>query len=94
MRLMERLPTLSIGTITTNVPGPQFPLYALGKRLVGYYPYVPILHGVPIAVAILSYHGRVAFGVTGDYTAAPDVGVLARGIENGIAELTKAAGAS
>jgi diacylglycerol O-acyltransferase len=91
MRLMERLPKLSIGTVTTNVPGPQFPLYAMGRRLVAYYPFVPIAHGAPVGVAILSYDGKVAFGLTGDYEALPDLRVLARGIEVGLEELAELA---
>ncbi len=79
-----------VNTVTTNVPGPQFPLYALGRRMVGYYPYVPIFHGMRVGVAILSYDGQAAFGVTGDYESMPDIGVLARGIQDSVAELLKA----
>ncbi len=89
IQLMARLGQRSINTVTTNVPGPQVPLYALGRRMVGYYPFVPILHGTRIGIAILSYDGRVAFGVTGDYESVPDIGVLTRGIEGSVAELRK-----
>ena len=78
-----------VNTVTTNVPGPQFPLYALGRRMVGYYPYVPIFHGMRAGVAILSYDGQVAFGITGDYGSMPDLGMLAQGIEESITELLK-----
>ena len=44
-----------------------------------------------IGVAIFSYDGKLGFGITGDYDAAPDIGVLARGIEDGLAELLKRA---
>jgi diacylglycerol O-acyltransferase len=91
MRLMEHLPRLSIGTITTNVPGPQVALHCLGRELIGYYPYVPVAHGVPVAVAILSYNGRVAFGVTGDYETVPDLDVLTQGIHASLGELVKTA---
>ena len=80
-----------VNTVTTNVPGPQFPLYALGRKMIGYYPYVPIFHGMRVGVAILSYDGQVAFGVTGDYETMSDIGVLARGIEDSVAQLMKAA---
>ena len=79
-RMMRRIPQRTIGTVTTNVPGPQFPLYCLGREMLEYRPFVPIAHGVRIGVAILSYNGRLFFGVTGDGTSAPDVGVLASGI--------------
>jgi diacylglycerol O-acyltransferase len=86
-RLMHQLPQRSINTVTTNVPGPQFPLYCMGRRMLEYRPYVPISHGVRVGTAILSYDGNLAFGVTGDYDTAPDVGVLARAITTGIDDL-------
>jgi diacylglycerol O-acyltransferase len=86
-RLMHQLPQRSVNTVTTNVPGPQYPLYCAGRKMLAYYPYVPISHGVRIGTAILSYNGQVAFGVTGDEETAPDVDVLASGIESGLTEL-------
>jgi diacylglycerol O-acyltransferase len=44
--------------------------------MVAYQPLVPIAQGVRIGVAILSYHGNVSFGVTGDYDTVPDVARL------------------
>ena len=76
-----------VQTVTTNVPGPQFPLYAAGRRMVYAYPYVPIAGHVRIGIAIFSYLGGLNFGVTGDYDSVPDLEVLTRGIEAGIAEL-------
>jgi len=57
--------------------------------MLEYLPFVPIAHGVRIGVAITSYNGRVAFGVTGDFDTTADIDVLAIGIEDGIAELLK-----
>lgn len=87
MSLMHTLPQRVINTVTTNVPGPQFPLYALGREMLEYLPYVPVSAGVRIGVAILSYNGRVAFGVTGDYDTAPDVHSMAGHIEAELAAL-------
>jgi diacylglycerol O-acyltransferase / wax synthase len=70
-----------MNTVTTNVPGPQFPLYFAGREMLEYLPYVPIGPGVRIGVAIMSYNGRLQFAVTGDYDTAPDIGILAEGIE-------------
>jgi diacylglycerol O-acyltransferase len=70
------VPQRFINTVTTNVPGPQFPLYCLGREMLEYRPFVPISHGVRVGTAILSYNGRLCFGVTGDYTSATDVGVV------------------
>ena len=77
----------AIHTVTTNVPGPQFPLYCLGREMQAYLPFVPITHGIRIGTAILSYNGRLFFGVTGDYDTASDVDVVADGTANAITEL-------
>jgi WS/DGAT/MGAT family acyltransferase len=80
-----------IVTVTTNVPGPRQPLYAMGRRLVEIIPYVPIATTVRTGVSIFTYCDRVTFGVTGDFAANPDLDVLAQGIESGVAELVAAA---
>ena len=90
-RLMHRLPQRSVNTVTTNVPGPQFPLYCLGREMLEYRPFVPISHGVRVGTAILSYNGQLSFGVTGDRETAPDVDVLADAIAAGVDELGAAA---
>jgi len=92
MRTQHLMTQRSITTVTTNVPGPQFPLYCLGREMLEYLPYVPISHGVRVGTAILSYNGRLAFGVTGDLDQAPDIDVLAGGIVSGITDLRNAAG--
>ena len=89
--LMRRTPQASVNTVTTNVPGPQVPLYACGREMLSYFPFVPLSQGVRIGVAILSYNGRIAFGVTGDWDTTADLDVMTTGIEHGIAELTAAA---
>ena len=88
-RLMHRLPQRSVNTVTTNVPGPQFPLYCLGREMLEYRPFVPISHGVRVGTAILSYNGRLSFGVTGDGETASDVDVLAAAISRGVNELAE-----
>ncbi|HET6953670.1 MAG TPA: wax ester/triacylglycerol synthase family O-acyltransferase [Acidimicrobiales bacterium] len=84
---MRRLPQRSINTVTTNVPGPQSPLYCLGREMIEYRPFVPIYHGVRVSTAILSYNGRVYFGVTGDYQTTPQVDVVADGAVRAVREL-------
>jgi diacylglycerol O-acyltransferase / wax synthase len=76
-----------LDTVTTNVPGPQFPLYLCGRRMVRACPYVPLAAPLRVGVAIFSYDGELVFGVTGDYDCAPDIDVLVRGISNGLTEL-------
>jgi diacylglycerol O-acyltransferase len=92
LRSQHLVPQRSINTVTTNVPGPQFPLYCLGREMLDYLPYVPISHGLRVGTAILSYNGRLAFGVTADEDHGPDVAVLADGIRDGLAGLRAAAG--
>ena len=87
MRLATRVAQRNVNTVTTNVPGPQFPLYVLGRRMTAAYPYVPLAGQVRIGVAIFSYDGMVSFGLTGDRDSTPDLDVLCRGIEQGMAEL-------
>lgn len=87
MSVLRRRPQHAVNTVTTNVPGPQFPLYALGREMVEYLPFVPISAGARIGVAVISYNGRIAFGVTGDYDTAPDVQFMAKRIEAEIATL-------
>ena len=82
-----------MNTVTTNVPGPQFPLYCLGRRMTEHRPFVPIGPGMRVGTAILSYDGRLFFGITGDFDSAPDVRVVAEGIVEGIAELLERADA-
>jgi len=73
--------------LVTNVPGPQFPLYVLGRRMRSIFP-VPFLAGQrALAVAIMSYDGSMDFGLLGDYDALPDLDVVAEGIEGSLAQL-------
>lgn len=77
----------SINTVTTNVPGPQLPLYCLGREMLQYLPFVPISYGLRVGTAILSYNGELSFGVTGDWDSATDIGVLAKGTVAAVDEL-------
>ncbi len=86
-RLASRVPQRNVNTVTTNVPGPQQPLFLAGRRMLKAYPYVPLAGHVRIGVAIFSYDGQVNFGITGDFDTAPDIDVLATGIAHGMEEL-------
>jgi len=91
LRLAWRVPQRNVTTVTTNVPGPRQPLYALGRRCVEIIPYVPIASRLRVGVSMFSYAGALTFGITGDYDTATDVWTLAGGIETGMAELVDAA---
>ena len=77
--------------LVTNVPGPQVPLYVLGRKLKEIFP-IPFLAGErALAIAIISYDGKVGFGLLGDYDAVPDLDVVAEGIEASLAQLVELA---
>jgi diacylglycerol O-acyltransferase / wax synthase len=78
----------------TNVPGPQFPLFLLGRQLARIYPLVPIVENAALGIAIMSYNGRIDFGLVSDYDALPDVDDVAAAIEGAIEELAALAGVS
>jgi diacylglycerol O-acyltransferase / wax synthase len=78
--------------VVTNVPGPQFPLYLQGRRLRAFYPQVPLTLNTALGIAIMSYDGRLGFGLLGDYDALPDLDAVADDLERSIDELAEAAG--
>jgi diacylglycerol O-acyltransferase len=78
----------------TNVPGPQQPLYAHGCRMEEILPLVPLAADHAVGVAVISYAGKVFFGLNGDDRAAADLHVLRGGIEDSLAELRTLAGAT
>jgi diacylglycerol O-acyltransferase / wax synthase len=73
--------------IVTNVPGPQFPLYVRGRQMLDVFPVAFLPKNHALAIAIMSYHGRMNFGLLGDYDALPDIGTIAEGIQDSLAEL-------
>ena len=80
--------------IVTNIPGPQFPLYVLGRKLDDLFPVAFLPQHHALAIAIMSYNGGLDYGLLGDYDALPDIDVIKDGIDATLAELLKAAGAS
>jgi diacylglycerol O-acyltransferase len=78
--------------LVTNVPGPQFPLYVLGRELQDLFPvaFLPSKHA--LAVAIMSYDGGMDFGLLGDYDAMPDLERFGEMLSESLAELVEAAG--
>jgi WS/DGAT/MGAT family acyltransferase len=80
--------------VVTNVPGPQMPLYALGRQLESIYPMVPLAENTALGIAVMSYDGRMNFGVNADYDALADVEALAEELRAAIDELSAAAGPS
>ncbi len=77
--------------IVTNVPGPQFPLYISGRRLLQLYPVAFLPRNHALAIGIMSYDGELSFGLLGDYDALPDIDTIADGLRSAIAELSQIA---
>ena len=73
--------------IVTNVPGPQLPLYVLGRELEEVFPVAFLPENHALAVAIMSYNGKVGFGLLADYDSMEDIDVLAEGLDAALAEL-------
>jgi diacylglycerol O-acyltransferase / wax synthase len=74
------------------VPGPQFPLYLMGRRLHAFYPKVPLVLNTALGIAIMSYDGKLFFGLLGDYDEMADLDDFASDLRAAIAELATAAG--
>ncbi len=78
--------------LVTNIPGPQVPLYILGHKLQDLFPLAFLPTGHALAVAIMSYNGRVEYGLLGDFDALPDIDLIAAGIDESLAQLLAATG--
>jgi diacylglycerol O-acyltransferase / wax synthase len=78
--------------VVTNVPGPQIPLYLLGRQLDAMFPMVPLAANQALGIAIMSYYGQLNFGLNADYDALPDLEALAEELGASIDELVAAAG--
>jgi diacylglycerol O-acyltransferase / wax synthase len=77
--------------LVTNIPGPQLPLYVLGRKLVDLFPIAFLPENHALAVAIMSYDGAIEYGLLGDYDALPDIDLIAEGISLALDELLEAA---
>ena len=79
--------------VVTNIPGPQFPLYLLGRRLEAVFPMVPLASRQALCFGIMSYDGQLNFGLVGDYEAIPDLDALADDLEAAIEDARSEAAA-
>jgi WS/DGAT/MGAT family acyltransferase len=80
-----------VNTIVTNVPGPQFPLYTVGARLLGMYPIVPLIPGCGLGIALFSYEGKLCWGFNADHQLIPNLEDLTSDIRSAFEALRKAA---
>lgn len=86
------VPEWFVEGVVTNVPGPQFPLWVLGRRVRTLTPTIPLGGNLRLIVGVLSFDGDIDIGVTGDGVDPAAVRTLADGIARGITELRERAG--
>jgi hypothetical protein len=78
--------------VVTNVPGPQRPLYLLGREMRAIYPVAPLARNQALGIAIMSYNGRLGFGLLADYDALPDLDDVRAALRGALEDLAAAAG--
>ncbi|HUK17977.1 MAG TPA: wax ester/triacylglycerol synthase family O-acyltransferase [Bryobacteraceae bacterium] len=86
------LPLPLFNMICTNIPGSKVPLYALGRKMIAFYPHVPTGYELGVNCAVQSYDGRVFCGLTADARVVPDAGRLRDFIQKAFLDLRRAAG--
>jgi diacylglycerol O-acyltransferase / wax synthase len=89
-RLMSRQRFFNM--VITNVPGPQLPLFLAGRRMIDPFPMVPLAKNQGLGIALLSYAGRINFGLVGDYDVMWDLDDFANDVRESLAELAEEAG--
>ncbi len=92
LSLGARAAGAATNTIITNVPGPQFPLYLLGARMLNMFPMAPLLDRMGIATALFSYNGRLNWGFIADYGLVPDLPEFGQLVEKSFLEFAQAVG--
>lgn len=81
-----------VNSIVTNVPGPQIPLYLQGAKLLSIYPQVPLLAGMGVGFALMSYHGKICWGLNANPDVIPDLDDLVELVRVSLANVAEAAG--
>ena len=83
-----------INSIVTNVPGPQFPLYLQGAKLLSLFPQVPLLGDMGLGIALMSYNGKICWGFNANPDVIPDLADFVRLLRNTIERVAESAGVS
>ena len=90
MKMADRHRPLFNVTIS-NVPGPPFPLYSAGARMVSMYPMGPIMDGGALNMTVMSYMDTMNFGLVACAETIPNVDDIARHLDDALEELLKLA---
>ncbi len=90
LRLAEKHPVVH-NLVISNVPGPPMPIYFLGARIIGFYPFGPVFHGAGLNITVLSNDGHLDVGLIACRELAPDLWDLADDLPLALTELVKAA---
>jgi WS/DGAT/MGAT family acyltransferase len=90
LRLADRHPVVH-NLVISNVPGPPMPIYFLGARVIGFYPFGPVFHGAGLNITVLSNDGHLDVGLIACRELAPDLWDLAEDMPMALTELVKAA---
>ena len=89
MKIFDRMRPVFNVTIS-NIPGPDFPLYCAGAKMLAYYPMGPITDGGGLNITVMSYMGSLDFGLVACRETVPDVAGIAHGLSDALEELKKA----
>lgn len=82
---------LPFNLVVTNVPGPQFPMYMGGAKMLEVFPHVPLAGNLGLGIALLSYDGRIHWGFNADYDVVPDLEDFVADTRDALAELLRSA---
>jgi WS/DGAT/MGAT family acyltransferase len=90
LKVLERVPPL-YNVIVSNFPGPAYPLYLAGSRMMAAYPMGPVIDGGPLNITVQSYMGTLFFGLVACRDAVPELWDVAEYLDDALNELSKAA---
>jgi WS/DGAT/MGAT family acyltransferase len=90
LRLAERHPVIH-NLVISNVPGPPMPIYFMGARITGFYPFGPVFHGAGLNITVISNDGHLDVGVIACRELAPRLWELADDLPIALDELLSAA---
>jgi diacylglycerol O-acyltransferase len=80
VRMVGGMPFANL--VLSDVPGPDEPMYLLGRRIAACYPMIPLPAGIGLSIATVSMGGVMSVGIVADPGLVPNAARLARAIEH------------